>query len=80
MTTPNGRGRDHRRKKIIQRQARRIAKYRAGLVLESVINEGWCPPDLVKRYGEDGMAEITRAMEYYAGWMIRTGHPDGSVQ
>ena len=68
------------RRALGQRRARRIARYRAGLILESVINEGWAPPDLVKRYGPEGMDTITQALGYYAEWMIRTGHPDGSAQ
>lgn len=73
-----GRGRNWAQKLITQRQARRIARYRAGLIIESVITAGWEAPDLVKRYGEDGFQQIAQELEYYAAWLSATGHPDGS--
>ena len=79
VTTPNGRGRSHRKKVIIQRRARRIARYRAGLILESLCSD-WSPDDLRRRYGDEGVEEIRKGLEYYARWLIATGHPDGSAQ
>jgi len=78
MTTPSGRRRGWRQKEIRQREARRIARYRAGLILESVISNGWSPEDLVKRYGEQGLQEIVNGLEYVAAYLIDTGHPDGT--
>lgn len=63
---------------ITQRQARRIARYYAGLIIESAIIAGWEAPGLAKQYGEEGFQQITNGLEYYAAWLIATGHPDGS--
>lgn len=78
MTTPNGRGRDHMRKIVKQRKARKIARYHAGLILDAVLNDGWRPDSLARRYGPEGMDEIRKGLSYYAEWLIMTGHPDGS--
>lgn len=67
------------RKALTKRRARRIARYRAGLILESVLSGGWSPPDLVRRYGQDGVNEIREGLDYYAAWLAATGHPDGTA-
>lgn len=72
-----GRGREWARKLITKRAVKQVARYRAGLILESVINEGWEPPDLIKRHGEDGVEEIRKRIMFLATWFIDTGHPDG---
>lgn len=76
MTTPNGRGRDWQRKILRRRQARRIARYRIGLIIESMIGD-WEPYDLKTRYGRDGVEEIRNEMIDLAKWLCSTGHPDG---
>jgi hypothetical protein len=60
-----------------KRVFRRIARYRAGLILESVLNEGWEPEDLIKKYGPKGAERIKDDLFSVACWLIDTGHPDG---
>lgn len=49
-----------------KREARRVAKFRAGLILESVLAQGWAPEDLAERYGEDGLAKIQDELTEFA--------------
>lgn len=79
MTKPNGRGRGWQRKSILQRRARRIARFRAGLILDAALSDGWAPDDLVKRYGPDGMEEIRGQLGFLAEWLRETGHPEGKA-
>lgn len=41
-----------------QRERKRLAKYRAGLILESALSDGWFPEDLVTKYGEEEVQKI----------------------
>lgn len=66
------------RKALRARQARRIARYRAGLIVIAALSEGWNPPDLIKRYGQEGMDEIVDQLGEIAEWLLSTGHPDGT--
>lgn len=36
-----------------KREIRREANFRAGLILDSALSQGWNPDDLVERYGQD---------------------------
>lgn len=38
-----------------KREIRREANFRAGLILEAVLSQGWDPDDLVERYGQDAV-------------------------
>lgn len=49
-----------------KREARRIAKFRAGLILESVLANGWDPQDLADKYGEDGLEKIRTELTEFA--------------
>lgn len=73
MTTSTGRGRDWARKTITKRRARRVARYRAGLILEAALTEGWHPDDLVRKFGDQGVQEIADGVEFLAAWLIDTG-------
>lgn len=66
------------KKAITKRQARRVARLRAGLIVESVLAAGWRPDELVRRYGEEGVEEITEQLAWIANWLAATAHPDAS--
>ena len=72
-----GRGLDWARKPITRRRARRIARYRIGLIIDAVINDGWGPDDLCRRYSPEGLETIKEEMMDLARWLESTGHPDG---
>lgn len=36
-----------------QREIRREANFRAGLILDAALSQGWNPDDLVEKYGQD---------------------------
>lgn len=54
-------------------EARRVAKFRAGLILESVLANGWDPQDLADRYGEDGLEKIRDELTDFAERLIAGG-------
>jgi hypothetical protein len=70
-----GRGLDWAKKPINKRKAKQVARYRAGLIIESVLNEGWNPDDLQRRYGDEGMELIKEHMSFLASWLTDTGQP-----
>lgn len=72
-----GRGLHWAKKPITKRRSRRIARYRMGLVIESVLAADWTPDDLERRYGREGLEEIRDQMLDLAKWLESTGHPDG---
>lgn len=41
-----------------KREARRIARHRAALILESAIHAGWHPDDLVDQHGDDAVDDL----------------------
>lgn len=49
-----------------KREARRVAKFRAGLIIESALAQGWDPQDLVDKYGEDGLEMIRDELTDFA--------------
>lgn len=54
-------------------ETKRVANFRAGLILESVLSGGWWPEDLEKRYGSDGLEKIADAMHTVAEELARKG-------
>lgn len=72
-----GRGCGWAKKRITKRQARRIARYNAGLIIDAVLDDGWEPDCLIKKYGQDGFREIKEALMDMSMWLRDTGHPDG---
>lgn len=66
------------RKPIRARQARRVARYRAGAIVAAALENGWNPDDLVRRYGQQGVDEIIDQLGDLATWLMATGHPDGT--
>lgn len=62
---------------ITEREAKRIARYNAGLIIDAVLGDGWEPQYLIDQYGEDGLSKITNAMMDLGLWLRGTGHPDG---
>jgi len=58
------------------RQRKREAKFRAGLILESVISAGWeQDPQVIERYGEEGAARIaTEILRLADSLIVRSGH------
>lgn len=72
-----GRGLGWAKKPITKRQAKRIARYNAGLVIDEVISDGWAPEELIKRFGEEGLGMIQDAMLDVALRLRDTGNPDG---
>jgi hypothetical protein len=54
------------------RQAKRVAKFRAGLILESVMQAGWAmDEDVIEKYGEDAAELIADEIMMIAGRLIR---------
>lgn len=72
-----GRGLGWRKKALRTREARRIARWRAGLIIESVLAAGWSPDDLEERFGEEGIEMISVQLSGIAEWLRETGDPDG---
>jgi hypothetical protein len=72
-----GRGLGWAKKPVTKRQAQRIARWRAGLIVESALSAGWFPEDLVERYGEEGVAMISDEMADVARRIRASGDPDG---
>ena len=70
----SGRGRGWNKKPINKRKARQVARYRAGLIIESVLQD-YRPDDLIAKYGEEGLKEIVSGLEFLSSWLIDTGHP-----
>lgn len=54
-----------------QRERRRLARFRAGLILETVVENGWLPPDLVEKYGEDEVHMIATEISDIATKLIK---------
>lgn len=79
MTRPNGRGRGWNKVPVLRRDARRIARYNAGLIIEAVVSDGWEDDDLLAKYGTDGLAVITKELLNIALRLRETGDPDGKV-
>jgi hypothetical protein len=79
VTIPNGRGRGHNKKPITNREARRIARYNAGLIIDSVLSEGWGLEDVIEKYGEKGLGAVQDQLKSIALWLRETGDPDGEV-
>lgn len=38
-----------------RREIRREANFRAGLILDAVLSQGWNPDDLVEKYGQEAV-------------------------
>ena len=55
-----------------QRDRKKLAKFRAGLIIESVLAAEWRPEDLVEKYGEEEVEKIASEMSEIADKMIRT--------
>lgn len=49
-----------------RREARRVAKFRAGIIIEAVLAQGWDPQDLADKYGEDGLEMIRDELTEFA--------------
>lgn len=75
-----GRGLGWRKKTVTKLQARRIARYWAGLIVGATLDDGWSPDDLVERFGEEGVRMIQDAMVDVGMWLRETGDPDGRPQ
>jgi hypothetical protein len=58
---------------VNKREARRVAKFRAGLILESVLSQGWDPQDLADKYGEDGLEMIRDELTDFAERLTNGG-------
>lgn len=55
------------------RARKREAKFRAGLILESVMQAGWAgDPDVVERYGEDLADAISEEILILANRLIQS--------
>ena len=58
---------------VNKREARRVAKFRAGLILKAVLAQGWAPEDLEERYGADGLAKIQDELTEFAERLVNGG-------
>lgn len=56
-----------------KREARRVAKFRAGLILRSALAQDWDPQDLVDEYGEDGLEMIRDELTDFAERLTNGG-------
>jgi hypothetical protein len=79
MSIRSGGGRRWNKKVITNRQARRIARYNAGLIIDSVLSDGWEPEEVLRRYGEEGLATIKDQLMDIGLWLRETGDPDGEA-
>lgn len=58
------------------RQRKQEAKFRAGLILESVIQAGWpMDPQVIERYGEETAGLIAEEILAIANRLIRSSGP-----
>lgn len=61
---------------VDRRTARREAKFRAGLILESVLAQGYfSEPEMIERYGAAGAAKVEAEMTALAERLIETSGP-----
>lgn len=72
-----GRGLGWARKAVRKREARRIARYNAGVILDAVLSDGWEPDALIEKFGKDGLEIIKDHLLDIALWLRETGDPDG---
>lgn len=72
-----GRGLGWRKMPLTRRQARRIARYNAGLIVDAVLSDGWDPEHLTERFGKEGLDMIKDQLLDIALWLRETGDPDG---
>lgn len=62
--------------KITAADRKKLAAFRAGLILESVVNGGWWPEELEQRYGRDTLQLLTEDIGDIAARLIRQGGRD----
>lgn len=51
----------------------RLAKFRAGLILRSMIAGGWEPQDLIEKYGQDTVDQVADEIMLIAQRLERQG-------
>lgn len=56
-----------------KRQARIHAKFRAGLILDSVLAQGWGPEDLVEKCGQGYVDFLAEEISKISQRLIRSG-------
>lgn len=56
-----------------KREIRREANFRAGLILEAALSNGWNPDDLVERYGPDAVDAIAEQITDIARMLRNRG-------
>lgn len=57
--------------RLTRQELRKLASCRAGLILESIMNGGWEPDDLIDRYGEDVVDELTSEIQKISRRLVR---------
>lgn len=72
-----GRGLGWAKKALTKRQARRIARYWAGLIVDSALSDGWGPEPLEERYGKEGLDMIQNELVDVARMIRDGGDPEG---
>lgn len=73
-----GRGLGWAKKAIRKREAKRIATFWAGLIIDAALNDGWEPDVLLDHYGKEGVAIIADHLMDVADRLKATGSHDGS--
>jgi hypothetical protein len=56
-----------------KRLARKVAEFRAGLIIESALANGWAPEDLEEHHGAGGLEMIQDALAELAGELRDAG-------
>jgi hypothetical protein len=59
--------------KITAAERKRVASFRAGLIIESIIQGGWWPEDLEREYGADGLQAIADEISKIAEQLTEKG-------
>lgn len=72
-----GRGLDWRKRALTKREAKRIARYEAGLIIDAAVSDGWRPDYLIGKFSEEGVDMIADALLDVALWLRDTGSHDG---
>lgn len=64
--------------KITAAEARRVASFRAGLILDSVLGDGWWPEELEREYGADGVEKIAGEISKISRGLVEKGGRSGA--
>lgn len=63
-----------------RREARQYAKYRAGMILDSVLADGWFPDDLVRELGPETVDLIREEITVISQSLMESGRTLSEIE